>query len=90
MAECEGWPFFQSTTTRQRFTTSWRVQGLTSSYEAFMNWFSEDGNLAPQQFDEFEILAKECATYASRVLITTTFEAVKQRREDAIARAVAN
>lgn len=58
-----------------------RVEGgLTSSYEAFMNWFSEDGNLAPQQFNEFEILAKECPTYKSPVLIATTFQAVQHAR----------
>lgn len=57
-----------------------RAQGLKSSYEAFMNWLGEDGFLAPQQFDEFEILAKECPTYKSAPLIVTTFEAVKHAR----------
>jgi len=58
-----------------------RMQGLKSSYEAFMNWFNgAEGNLAPQQFDEFEILAKECATYKLPALITATFEAVQHAR----------
>lgn len=58
-----------------------RAQGLRSSYEAFMNWFDGiEGNLAPQQFDEFEVVAKECAAYKSVALIKATFEAVQHHR----------
>jgi hypothetical protein len=58
-----------------------RSQGLSSTYEAFMGWFDdEDGNLAPQQFGEFEVVAKECGIYNSPKLIRTTFDAVQHRR----------
>lgn len=57
-----------------------RMQGLKSSYEAFLDWFREDGNLAPQKLQDFEVLAKESARYSSPALITATFEAVRHAR----------
>ena len=57
-------------------------KGLKLTYEAFMSWFnSEDGVLAPQQFDAFELVARECETYSKApALLVPTFEAVQHER----------
>ena len=59
-----------------------RGRGLASGYETFTTWFrdGEEGVLAPQQFDEFEVLAKESAAYTSAELLKATFEAVQRAR----------
>lgn len=59
-----------------------RQKGLKSTYEAFMSWFNgEDGVLAPQQFGEFEVVARECATYGKApAMLASTFEAVQHER----------
>ncbi|RQP38380.1 DISARM anti-phage system protein DrmE domain-containing protein [Burkholderia ubonensis] len=59
-----------------------REKGLKSTYEAFMSWFNgEDGIVAPQQFDEFEIVARECETYSKApAMLASTFEAVQHER----------
>ncbi|MFM0068931.1 hypothetical protein [Paraburkholderia aspalathi] len=59
-----------------------RQQGLRSTYEAFMSWFnSENGVLAPQQIGGFEVVARECETYAKApALVASTFEAVQHER----------
>ena len=57
------------------------AKGLQSSYAACVSWFAEDGSLAPQQFDEFEIVAKECDTYRKApAMLKATFEAVQHVR----------
>lgn len=57
-------------------------KGLKLTYEAFMSWFnSEDGVLAPQQFDAFELVARECETYSKTpAFLVPTFEAVQHER----------
>lgn len=59
-----------------------RQNGLKSTYEAFMSWFNgEDSILAPQQYDEFEVVASECETYSKApALLPGTFEAVQHDR----------
>jgi hypothetical protein len=57
-------------------------KGLKLTYGAFMSWFnSEDGVLAPQQFDAFELVARECETYSKApAFLVPTFEAVQHER----------
>jgi hypothetical protein len=58
-------------------------RGLTSSYGTFTSWFSddEDGVIAPQQFDEFKVLASEIDVYAkSPAMLDGAFKAVQHER----------
>ncbi|WP_426336764.1 hypothetical protein ACN9MY_01775 [Pseudoduganella sp. R-31] len=58
-------------------------KGLTSSYGTFITWFGddEDGVIAPQQFDEFKVLAAEIEVYSSSsLMMNSAFKAVQQTR----------
>jgi hypothetical protein len=58
-------------------------KGLTSSYGTFITWFGdgEDNVIAPQQFDEFKILASEIDAYAnSALMMSSAFKAVQHER----------
>ncbi len=59
-----------------------RDAGLQSGYETFASWLREgdEGVLAPQQYEEFEILAMESPTYNSPSLLKATFAAVQHDR----------
>lgn len=59
-----------------------RNAGLQSAYETFASWLREgdEGVLAPQQYEEFQILAMESPTYSSPLLLKATFEAVQHDR----------
>lgn len=59
------------------------TKGLTSSYGTFITWFGEDEDdvIAPQQFDEFKVLASEIEVYSSSSLMMhSAFRAVQQTR----------
>lgn len=58
-------------------------KGLTSSYGTFISWVSDGDEdvIAPQQFDEFKVLAGEIETYAnSKVMMDSAFKAVQHER----------
>lgn len=58
-------------------------RGLTSSYGTFISWVSDgdDDVIAPQQFDEFKVLAGEMDTYASsKAMLDSAFKAVQHER----------
>jgi hypothetical protein len=58
-------------------------KGLTSSYGTFISWFGdgEDHVIAPQQFNEFKILAAEIDAYAnSTLMMNSAFKAVQHER----------
>lgn len=58
-------------------------KGLKSDYATFLSWVrdDEDGVIAPQQFDEFQVLASEIETYAkSRAMTESAFKAVQRER----------
>lgn len=58
-------------------------RGLTSSYGTFISWFGDeqDDVIAPQQFDDFRVLASEVEVYAnSGQLLERTFRAVQHER----------
>ena len=58
-------------------------KGLKSDYATFSSWLriDEDGVIAPQQFEEFEVLASEIETYAkSRAMLESAFKAVQHER----------
>lgn len=58
-------------------------KGLTSSYGTFISWVSDgdDDVIAPQQFDEFKVLASEIEVYAtSKAMSDSTFKAVQHER----------
>jgi hypothetical protein len=58
------------------------ANGLTSSYGTFISWFrdGEDGTMAPQQYEEFKVLAKEADIYQAQVFLDATFKAVQHER----------
>jgi len=58
-------------------------KGLKSNYATFISWFRDDGDgvIAPQQFDDFQLLASEIETYAkSRAMLESAFKAVQHER----------
>lgn len=60
-------------------------KGLTSSYGTFISWVrvgdGDDDVIAPQQFDEFKVLASEIETYASsNAMMESAFKAVQNER----------
>lgn len=59
-----------------------RDAGLQSGYETFASWLrgGDEGVLAPQQYEEFQILAMESPTYNSPSLLKATFAAVQHDR----------
>ena len=58
------------------------TKGLKSTYAVFMHWFDTEGEvLAPQQFCEFEIVARESEVYRNgNDMLNSTFEAVQHER----------
>ncbi len=58
------------------------TKGLASSYGTFISWFREgdEGTMAPQQYDEFVVLAREASVYDSKVFLDATFKAVQHER----------
>lgn len=59
-----------------------RTKGLKSTCAVFMHWFDTEGEvLAPQQFAEFEIVARESEVYRNgNDMLNSTFEAVQHER----------
>lgn len=58
-------------------------RGLTSSYGTFLSWFGDDDEtvIAPQQFEEFEVLAKEADVYkSSPAMLDSAFRAIQRHR----------
>lgn len=68
--------------TRRELYEKLHASGLTSGYETFTTWFrdGDEGVLAPQQFEEFEVLAKESGAYSAPKLLESTFKAVQHAR----------
>ncbi|SDZ72386.1 hypothetical protein SAMN05518854_13017 [Variovorax sp. YR266] len=58
------------------------TKGLTSSYGTFISWFREgdEGTMAPQQYDEFTVLARQASVYDSKIFLDATFKAVQHER----------
>lgn len=59
-----------------------RLNGLATQYETFTTWFRDgaDAVLAPQQFDEFKVVAEETGAFPTSALMQSTFEAVQHAR----------
>ncbi|WP_162910188.1 hypothetical protein [Azohydromonas sediminis] len=58
-------------------------RGLKSDYATFLSWVrdDEDAVIAPQQFEDFQVLACEIETYAkSRTMLESAFRAVQHER----------
>jgi hypothetical protein len=68
--------------TRRELYAGLVLDGLSSTYEAFSAWFKhgEDGTLAPQQFDEFALVARATKTFPTDALIQRTFRCVQHQR----------
>ncbi len=58
------------------------ANGLTSSYGTFLTWFrdGDEETIAPQQYDEFKVLAREADIYRAQVFLDATFKAVQHER----------
>lgn len=56
--------------------------GLTSGYDVFTCWFreGEDAVMAPQQYDEFAIVAKATSVFPDETMLRDVFESVKHAR----------
>lgn len=73
----------QSYSNKRELYDKLSAKGLTSSYGTFISWLidGEEGVIAPQQFDDFKILASEIESYArSKVMLEATFKAVQHER----------
>jgi hypothetical protein len=58
-------------------------RGLASSYSTFLTWFGDGDEtvIAPQQFEEFEVLASEADVYkSSSAMLEAAFRAVQHQR----------
>lgn len=58
-------------------------KGLASSYGTFISWVGDGGRdvIAPQQFDEFKVLAAEIDTYAnSKSMMDSAYKAIQHER----------
>ena len=71
-----------SHSTRRALYEKLRAKGLETSYDTFTSWFrdGEEAVIAPQQRDEFDVLARETPTYQSDALREATFTAVQHAR----------
>jgi hypothetical protein len=59
-----------------------RSQGLLTAYEGFTAWLREgdEGALAPQQYEEFALLAKASGAYPTEHLAKQTFRSIQKAR----------
>ena len=70
-------------TTKRELFEKLTAHGLTSEYATFISWFgdADDEVLAPQQFEEFRVVASEMEVYAnSRSMLDAAFRSVQNER----------
>jgi hypothetical protein len=71
----------KSNANKKALYESLRVEGLSSTYERFNAWIGDDAQtIAPQQQDEFVVLAKATKLFPAEAMMMETFKCIQSIR----------